>query len=159
MNALLADIIKSARQGLPPVLPLPRYGQAVFIGDLLAPLEGIDGVVRAYAERGIKGHLLQVLDPAEMALPFRGRVRFEGLEGEESWLLSRVESVREPYRPRMGRQQAGLKAIARAVGWSWSFHSTDRPPQTTLLALYNALSQTPAQNPAPGSSHAPAGAA
>ena len=31
------------------------------------------------------------------SLPYSGRVRFEGLEGEEPWLLSRVERVREDY--------------------------------------------------------------
>ena len=146
----LAVAIADARggeDGLPPILPLPRYGQVVFIGDFLAPLESIEERVRGYAERGVKGHLLQVLDPAEESLPFEGRVRFEGLEGEESWLLSRVESVREQYRKRLGRQQEGLKAIARAAAWGWSFHSTDRPPQTALLALYNALSQNPGGSP------------
>lgn len=129
---------------LPPVVPLPRHAQMVFIGDMLAPLEQIDAAVRGYAERAVKGHLLQVLDPAELALPFEGRVHFEGLEGEKAWLLSRVESVRGEYMERLAAQQAGLKAIARAVGWGWSQHSTDRPPQTALLALYTALSESPA---------------
>jgi uncharacterized protein (DUF58 family) len=125
-------------------MPLPRHAQIVFIGDMLAPLEQIDAAVRGYAERAVKGHLLQVLDPAEAALPFEGRVHFEGLEGEKAWLLSRVESVRGEYMERLAAQQAGLKAIARAVGWGWSQHSTDRPPQTALLALYTALSESPA---------------
>lgn len=128
---------------LPPVVPLPRYGQVVFVGDLLAPLEYINEVVRGYAEHGVRGHLLQVLDPAEVALPFEGRVRFEGLEGEQPWLLSRVESVRGQYMARLTAQQAGLRAIARTAEWSWSQHCTDRPPQTALLALYNALSERP----------------
>ncbi len=127
---------------LPPVLPLPRHGQVVFVGDFLAPLTEIERAVRGYAERDLKGHLLQVLDPAEVSLPFTGRVRFEGLEGEQAWLLSRVEPVREDYQERLAAQQEGLKALARSAGWSWSQHSTDRPPQTALLALYRALSES-----------------
>jgi uncharacterized protein (DUF58 family) len=114
----------------------------VFLGDLLAPLEEVHQVVRGYAERGIKGHLLQILDPAEEKLPYAGRVRFEGLEGEEPWLLSRVESVRDTYLERLQAQREGLAAIARAVAWTYACHHTDRPPQTALLALYTALSQT-----------------
>lgn len=126
---------------LPPVQPLPRDGQLVLIGDLLAPLAEIDAVVGEYAEQGLKGHLLQVLDPAEMTLPFAGRIRFEGLENEQPWLLSRVEPVREEYRARLNAQEEGLKDLARNVGWSYSLHCTDRPPQSALLALYGALSE------------------
>ena len=85
--------------------------------------------------------MLQVLDPAEVSLPYRGRVRFEGLENERSWLLSRVEPVREDYRARLHAQEEGLKDLARNVNWSFSLHRTDRPPQNALLALYGALSE------------------
>ena len=124
----------------PPVLPLARHGHVVFIGDFLAPLEDIDTAVRGYAEAGLNGYLLQVLDPAEEALPYGGRVRFEGLEGEEPWLLSRVESVRGDYVARLAAQRAGLQEIARAVGWGWSSHRSDQPPHAALLMLYTALS-------------------
>jgi len=33
-----------------------------------------------------------------------------------------------------------LAAIARAFGWSFGTHRTDRPPHLALLALYGALS-------------------
>lgn len=128
---------------LPPVLPLPRNGQVVLIGDLLAPLDQVDRVVRAYAEAGMRGYLLQVLDPAEETLPYGGRVRFEGLEDDVSWLLARVESVRGDYLERLGAHRAGLQAIAQAAGWGWSSHRTDVPPHIALLALFTALSVTP----------------
>ncbi len=132
-----------ARAGpdLPPFEPLPRDAQTVFIGDFLAPLDQIDAAVRRYAEIGVKGYLLQVLDPAEESLPYDGRVRFEGLEGEEPWLLSRVEAVRGDYLARLDAQRAGLRAIARAAGWIFATHRTDQPPQSALLALYAALAR------------------
>lgn len=142
----LATIIErhqEAPDNLPPTLPLPRNAQIVLMGDLLAPLEDIDRVVREYVERGLRGHLLQVLDPAETDLPYQGRVRFSGLEGEESWLLSRAEAVRGDYKERLASQQRGLEAIARVSGWSYAIHRTDHPPQSALLALYAALSQSP----------------
>jgi uncharacterized protein (DUF58 family) len=126
---------------LPPVMPLPRHGQLVLIGDFLAPLEAVEGVVGKYAEQGLNGHLVQVLDPAEVTLPFQGRVRFEGLEDERSWLLSRVEPVREDYRARLNAQEEGLKDLVRSINWSFSLHCTDRAAQNALLALYGALSE------------------
>ncbi len=126
---------------LPGFEPLPRYGQVVLIGDLLAPLERIQALVGRFAGMGVRGHLLQVLDPAEETLPFAGRVRFEGLEQEASLLIGRVETVREDYTRKLAEHRAGLAAIARSTGWSFGTHRTDRPPHTALLALYGTLAE------------------
>ena len=67
-------------ESLPPGRPLPRHAQLVLMGDFLSPLPAIEAALRPHAERGVKGHLLMVADPAEESLPFLGRVRFEGLE-------------------------------------------------------------------------------
>ncbi len=128
---------------LPRVEPLPRDAQTVFIGDFLAPLEQIDAVVRGYAEIGVKGYILQVLDMAEESLPYDGRVHFEGLEGEDPWLLSRVEAVRGDYLARLNAQRAGLRAIARSAGWTFASHRTNQPPESALLALYTTFTHAP----------------
>jgi uncharacterized protein (DUF58 family) len=128
---------------LPPFEPLPRHGHVVLIGDLLAPLEEVHALVARFAANGLKGHLLQVLDPAEETLPFAGRVRFEGFERERPILISRVETVREAYVEKLAQHRAGLAAIARATQWSFGTHRTDRPPHTALLALHAALAPAP----------------
>jgi len=131
---------KSPRASLPPFELLPRHGQLVLFSDYLTPLEEIDSLVRRYAGRGVSGHLVQILDPAEETLPFGGRNRFEGFEGEGEVLIRRVEAVREAYVDRLARHRAGLHAIARAVGWHFILHRTDRAPESALLALYATLS-------------------
>ena len=128
---------------LPPVVPLPRYAQAVLVGDLLAPLDDIRRTVTTLTGRGLRGHLLQVLDPAEETLPFDGRVEFAGLEGEDDLLVPRVDAVRDAYLERLRAQHDGLLDIARRTGWSFATHRTDRPPQTALLALHAAVSGQP----------------
>jgi uncharacterized protein (DUF58 family) len=147
--ARLASLIERDREGvengagLPPFEPLPRDAQTVFIGDFLAPLEQIDAAVRGYAEAGVRGYILQVLDMAEESLPYDGRVHFEGLEGEDPWLLSRVEAVRGDYLARLNSQRAGLRAIARSAGWTFASHRTNQPPESALLALYASLTHAP----------------
>ena len=133
-SVLLAD-----EDALAPRQDLPRFGQVVWFGDFLQPLETIEARVRYFAERGLRGHILQILDPAEEGLPFRGRVRFEGLEGEDPWLLSRVETVRGAYLERLTQQRDGLVEIARQAGWTAGLHHTDSTPQSALLGLYQAL--------------------
>ncbi len=140
----IAQLVEDKAQDpsdLPPKLPLPRNAQTVFIGDFLAPLEDIEKALRNYAEAGLRGYLLQVLDPAEESLPYHGRVQFQGLEGEEPWLLSRVESARGTYVDRLEAQRAGLQDITRSFGWGFGLHRSDHSPQAALLSIYTALSQ------------------
>jgi uncharacterized protein (DUF58 family) len=127
-------------ESLPAFEPLPRAGQLVLISDFLAPLAIVNGTVTRFAAAGLKGHMLQVTDPAEEDLPFDGRVRFAGVEERDEVVISRVESIRGNYSARFQRHREGLAAIAGAVGWSFGFHRTDRPPHLALLALFAALS-------------------
>ena len=125
---------------LPAFEPLPRAGQLVLIGDFLSPLETVNVAVTRFAAAGLKGHMLQVSDPAEEDLPFDGRIRFAGVEEREEVVISRVESIRGDYSNRFQRHREGLAAIAGTVGWSFGFHRTDRPPHVALLALFAVLS-------------------
>lgn len=146
MTRLLVAGAPASRAGaaaMPGFLPLPRHAHMVLFGDFLAPLEEIDAMARRYAGRGLRGHMVQVLDPAEETLPFRGRSLFEGLEAEEGVLVRRAERVRDAYAQRMAGHQQGLAAIARSVRWSFTTHRTDRSPESCLLALYHNLSAMP----------------
>jgi len=124
---------------LPPRVPLPRHARAVFVGDFLSPLDDIERQMSNFAEAGVRGHILQVLDPAEETLPYSGRIHFEGLKGEEPWLLSRAERVRQDYIGRLERQRDGLRALARAFNWTFDHHRCDKPAESALLSLYMAL--------------------
>ncbi|MGE5268550.1 MAG: DUF58 domain-containing protein [Thiohalocapsa sp.] len=130
----------AAAAGLPGFEPLPRAGQLVLIGDFLTPLAEVNAAVARFAGAGLKGHLLQIVDPAEEDLPFAGRVRFEGAEEEDDLVISRVETVRADYAVRFRRHREGLAEIARSLGWTFGHHRTDRAPHTALLALHAALS-------------------
>lgn len=125
--------------GLPEFEPIPRAAQLVWIGDFLAPLTTVNAAVARFAGAGVKGHMLQIADPAEEDLPFAGRVRFEGVEEPEALLVSRVETLRGDYAERYRAHRDGLAAIARSVGWTIGFHRTDRPPHLALLSLHAAL--------------------
>ena len=123
----------------PAIEPLSRAGQLVLIGDFLGPLDATNQVVAGFAGAGLSGHLLQIVDPAEEELPFDGRVRFEDVEDRSDLIVSRVENIRDAYAGRFRQHRDGLQAIARAVGWTFGTHRTDRPPHLALLALHAAL--------------------
>ncbi len=113
----------------------------MLIGDFLSPLADIGALVKGFASYGIKGHILQVLDPAEHDLPYSGRTRFHGLEGEGVVTFGRAEIVREDFARRIGARHEALVELARSLGWTFSSHSTERPPETAVLTLYTALAE------------------
>jgi uncharacterized protein (DUF58 family) len=123
----------------PPLEPLPRYAHIVLFSDFLGPMEEVTAAVSTYAARGVAGHLVQILDPAEETLPFAGRIRFEGMEQEGSTLINRAEAVRTDYHNRLEARREQLITLAHHHGWSFTLHHTDRPAQEALLSLYGAM--------------------
>ncbi|TDP46150.1 DUF58 domain-containing protein [Zavarzinia compransoris] len=128
-----------AEASLPPAAALPRDCRAVIIGDLLRPEAEIEALVEGFAARGVSGHLLQVLDPAEADFPYEGRNRFLGLEGEGRLLVGRAETLAEAYRARIAAHRDAIETLARRTGWTVIHHRTDRPAASALLALFLAL--------------------
>ncbi|MFQ5959062.1 MAG: DUF58 domain-containing protein, partial [Alphaproteobacteria bacterium] len=142
LNRLVAEIERRSDHGgsLPPAAVLPRHAQVVLIGDLLSPLDETEALIKHFVGSGVKGHLMQVIDPAEETLPFTGRTRFEGPEGEGEMLVGRPEALRADYVARFVAHREALSGLARAAGWSFTVHHTDRPAQSALLSLYTAMS-------------------
>ncbi|MGI9493885.1 MAG: DUF58 domain-containing protein, partial [Geminicoccaceae bacterium] len=130
-------------QSLPADQHLPRYARVVMISDFFTDLDQLKTKLRGFSGLGVRGHLLQVIDPAEDDLPFSGRVRFDDIEeGDSSALIGDVDSVRERYRRRFRAHIDGVREVGRSLGWTASLHRTGRPPEPALLGLYNALANT-----------------
>ena len=125
---------------LPPFERLPRHAVCVMFGDFLDPLSELRPLVAQYASDNVRGHIVQIMDPAEEAFPFRGRIRFEGLENERAHLLRRADTVRDDYVDRLARHRAGLQDVARNTGWTFQHHTTDQSPESALLHLWLTLS-------------------
>jgi len=128
-------------QSLPEHAHLPRYGELVLIGDFLSPINEIENALKRYSRRHVRGHLIQVLDPAEESLPFNGHVEFQGLEEEGSASFGNVDAVREAYKERLKIRRDILHRLTRSLGWSFQRHDTSQSVQSALLNLYLAVTQ------------------
>lgn len=124
---------------LPPRSPLPRFSQVVLAGDWLGEIEETAALLAHYAARGVRGHLVQVLDPAEEDLPFDGRTQFKDMESPTTLVAGRAEHLRAAYRRKMAEQKEEIANLCRRRNWTFATHRTDRPAQTALLALYGAM--------------------
>lgn len=124
---------------LVPQIPLPRHSRVVLFSDFLAPVDAVATRMAAFARRQVQGHLLQVLDPDEVSLPYDGRVLFAGCEEDGELLFGRVDEIREAYQQAFEQHQTALAETARRYGWSFFSDRTDQPPQLTLLSLWQAV--------------------
>ncbi len=131
----------AARQGssLPLHADLPRHARLVLIGDFLSPLPEIRAMLAGLAAIPVTPLLVQVLDPAELTLPYDGRIRFEGVEGEAPLLVAQAGDIRDLYAEAIAAHRSGLASLCAGVGAGLLFHRTDRPAETLLLALHQAL--------------------
>ena len=119
---------------------LSRAADCILIGDFLDPPEELAPVFDQLAAQGVRGHLVQVLDPAEETLAYSGRIEFSDPEGGGKWLATRAEKLRERYQGKLATHRAALDAVLGRLLWSRLLHHTDRPAGEALLALHARLS-------------------
>ena len=125
---------------LPPRATLSRFSECILFSDFLDPPETLAPVLEHIAGQGVRGHLIQILDPAEETLPYNGRVEFAGMESADRMLAPRAEDLRRAYIERLARHKEAIIAVTRRLEWSYLLHHTDRPPGEALLALHMHLS-------------------
>ncbi|MDE1173812.1 MAG: DUF58 domain-containing protein [Parvibaculaceae bacterium] len=135
----LIDSPDPREPSLPVPAALPRHAQLVLISDFLAPAADITALMKDLSAKGIRTHLVQVLDPAEEDFPFEGRTEFEGVEETLRIMVGRAQSLRQAYHDRLETHRNLIRQLARELDFTFAAHRTDRPPQAALLALYTAL--------------------
>ncbi len=119
---------------------LPWPFQVLAAGDFFVEPAAFEKMVALFAASGARGHLIQIVDPAEEEFPYEGRVRFEGVEGLDASLVGRAQSLRTVYRTRFEAHREELHRIAARYGWSFMAHRTDRPAESAVLGLSRRLS-------------------
>lgn len=125
--------------GAPVTEGMVSHGRGVFLSDFLGDLSGIEAGLARAADRGVKGALIQVLDPAEEEFPFDGRTIFESMGGTLRHETQRAGDLRTRYLARLAERKDRLAHLARAVGWHFTTHHTGAPAQSALLWTYLAL--------------------
>jgi uncharacterized protein (DUF58 family) len=131
----------SLKQSLPPKMELPRHASCVLIGDFLDPLDQIKRRFSQIAGAGLKGHIVQVTDPAEETLPYNGRTEFIEVNTGEKLTAGRAEVLRADYVKALANHREGLKQLVRQLGWTFIVHHTDQSPHPLLVSLYARLTE------------------
>jgi uncharacterized protein (DUF58 family) len=123
----------------PDTAGLPGRARGVILSDFLGPWDPVARAVAEAADRGVRGALLQLLDPAEEGFPFSGRTIFESMGGTLRHETLRASDLRPRYLDRLAARKEALCDLARATGWLAATHHTDAAAATALLWLARAL--------------------
>jgi len=125
--------------GAPQVGGMVAHGRAVFVSDFLGDIGAVETALASAADRGVRGVLIQVLDPAEEEFPFDGRTIFESMGGGIRHETQRAGDLRTRYLARLAERKDRLAGLARAVGWQYGCFHTGDGAQPALLWAYRAL--------------------
>lgn len=112
---------------------IPHNSSLVLVGDFLAPIEETENIFNMLADPIDNAIIVQVLDPAELSLPFDGRVIFERKGMPEKHHIDNVETIRTAYQDRLLRHMADLKSYCKKHRWHWLLHTTDEEIRNTLF--------------------------
>jgi uncharacterized protein (DUF58 family) len=122
-------------QDLPPRAEPGRFDEAILVSDFLTPPERVGESVREIAGRGSRGHLVAIVDPIEETFPFAGQAVLHDLESGLALDIGEAATWGAAYRERIAAHRAALAEIARAQGWTFTLHRTDRPASEAALRL------------------------
>lgn len=124
-------------QGL---MPAGSRGVCLMVSDFYtdpAVIEGVCANVRARESRIV---LLQICDPSEEELPWRGRVRFEDIEAaDEGMMIDDVDGLRSTYREKFLAHRAALADISRRYGGVLLSARTDQASGDALAHIIDAV--------------------
>jgi uncharacterized protein (DUF58 family) len=127
---------QTERPSLPPTFAPSPLAEIVLLSDLWSDIADVRRTITQLAGGGARGHVVQIVDPAEETFPYWGRVEFVEPEGGGRITAGRAEAWRTDYVARIARHRAEIRAETDRLGWSFIIHRTDRPASELMLALH-----------------------
>jgi len=125
--------------GTPESQGMLPHSRALFISDFLGDLTPTREALHKAADRGVRGALLQILDPQEEAFPFDGRTIFQSMTGAMQHETLKAGDLKARYLDRLAQRKDELQTLARQTGWQFQTHHTNAAPNTALMWIYGAL--------------------
>ena len=125
-----------------PVKPdLGPYSDLVLISDFLDPVDEIGARLKELSKLGTRGHVVQVVDPAEEVFPYDGRVEFNDPETGEQLTIGKAQAIQEKYVDEIAARTIALSQTSSKLGWSFLRHHTDRLASEILGNLHLHLAE------------------
>lgn len=134
--------------GLPSTEMIRGSSDIVLIGDFLDPPDAVMERLGPLAKRGLRGHVVEIADPAEELFPYAGRTEFTDPESGQKLTAGRAETLKDDYSRAYLARRAALADNLRHLGWSFVVHRTDHLASEAIIAAHMYLSGLPAMRAA-----------
>jgi uncharacterized protein (DUF58 family) len=131
---------------LPDTRMIRGSSDIVLFGDFLEPVPDVLAGLQPLSRRGLRGHVVEVADPAEETFPYAGRVEFRDPATSAKFLSGRSEALQEEYRDLYFARRDALREGLRHMGWNFIAHNTGRLASEALVALHTYLSGQPSRS-------------
>ena len=135
INEKVTDSYKSS----PNVNEIKNNSDVILIGDFLNNIIETEKTIKELSNRGINGIIIQILDPAERFFPYKGRINFNGLEGEKNILIGKAESVRNDYKKAIKIHIEKLEKLITSYSWKYILDNSDQDASISLKNICNTL--------------------
>ncbi|QQA43470.1 DUF58 domain-containing protein [Pelagovum pacificum] len=138
MAALLSEQ-DEVDYGTPEATGMLPHSRAMFVSDFMGDMEPVEAALTKAADRGVRGAMVQVLDPQEEGFPFDGRTIFESMSGGIRHETLKAGDLRDRYLERLAERKDRLRMLASTTGWQFLTHHTGDSAASALLWIYGAL--------------------
>lgn len=113
--------------------------RVILIGDFLESVDWVQPFLSRAAGMGVRGVMLQLLDPDEEVFPYQGAVLFTSPSGGMRHGSRDAEGLRAQYLARLAARRDGLRAACQAAGWQFGHGTTGADPAVHLAWLWRIL--------------------
>lgn len=118
-----------------PAGKVPSKSGVVLCGDFLEPYESIKQSFENLTSNHSRGVIVQILDHAEIELPYRGnRVFDDGVDVQQK--VDHVSSIRDAYKTRLRAHNDALVALCGSHGWLYHLHVTNTPIEESVREIW-----------------------
>ena len=114
---------------------------ALIASDFLSKSTNVERVLSIASDRGVRGVLLQVLDPLECSFPFQGRTIFQSVLGSVEHGTLQAANLKSDYLKRLADRQQTLRELADMARWDFLVDDGSFAPMITLSKIYQSLSK------------------
>ena len=114
---------------------VPSNSTIVLCGDFLEEPDVIEAAISPLAGKNAHGIIVQVLDPAELDLPYDGHTIFEDI-GSAHHKIDNVASIRDAYQNKISEHLKVVEDLSSAHGFSYVLHVTDKSLEETMIKIW-----------------------
>lgn len=139
-------IIAGAQENWPDMKPIGDHAEVVLFSDFLESREDEEAhlaVFRDLSDKRVRGHLVQIVDPAEEVFSYAGRMEFRDPETSHRLNLGSAQTVKQDYEALFAGHTRLLADYCQRLGWSHTLHHTDQLASRALQSLHISMSENP----------------